>query len=124
VLCKTFKIDGADFTEHAHETGLSVSYTPVAALPEKYTMDGTLHDDVLKKKAVYSIRLNPVDPDTGREILEAYNRPHVFLTIYDPAAGVEKTVLCKTAAASASVELVEHGEAAYWQIGDLTFAEM
>lgn len=124
MLCKNFKIDGIDYTEYAHKNGLTITYAPVYGLPEKMTLDGVTHDDVIKNKATYTIRMNPVKPDIAREILQAYKQPKVYLTIYDVSEGVDKTILCRTGAATSSDPFVKQGEAAYWKLSDLTFREV
>jgi hypothetical protein len=123
VLCKTFKIDTTDFTQYAHKNGLAITYDPIAGLPEKLTMDGTLHDDVIANKATYTIRLNPVSPAVAEQILTAYRQPSVFLTIYDAATGEDVVKLCKTGRAQVLDPFVRSGEAVLWQLDDLVFRE-
>ena len=123
MLCKTFKIDANDFTQYAHKNGLSVEYAPVAGLPDKLTLDGTLHDDVIGNKATYTITLNPVKPEVAETILTAYRQPNVFLTIFDPASNSDKVIYCKTRQARVADPFVRQGQALYWQISPLVFVE-
>lgn len=124
MISKTFKLNSKDFTKYAHKSGLSVAYKSIAGLASKYTLDGTLHDDVLTSKATYKRRMNPVVPEIAKQILAEYRTPHVYLTIPDIATGVDKTVLCKTSPANVEVALVQQGNATYWQLDDLVFEEM
>ena len=123
MLCKTFKINSVDFTQYAHKNGLSIAYTPIAGLPAKYTLDGTLHDDVIGNKATYTIRMNPTTPEVSQQILAGYRQHSVFLTIFDLAENREKTVLCKTQNATVTDPFVKRGEAIYWQLAPLVFVE-
>lgn len=122
MLCKTFKINAKDYTAYAHKYGLSVVYTPIAGLPDKYTMNGTLHDDVLTNKATYKIKLNPVPPAIAQEILTEY-RNALTVTVFDIATGTDKTIQCKVGTASGVVAMVKNGDAAYWTLEDLVFIE-
>lgn len=124
MLCKTFKLNFLDFTEHVHENGLTIIRTPISALPEKYTMDGKLHDDVIKKKATYILNFNPVPPEVGQSLLREYDDAHVFITIFDLKKGADITIECKTGMSTVSPEIIEQGEYTYWKINDLTFQEL
>lgn len=123
MLCHTFKINYRDYTKWAHKYGLSTSYQPIQGLPDKYTVDGTLHDDILTNKATYTIRLNPLPPGIAREILTEYRSNRVVLTVHDVATGLDKTMLCKAGTASGVVAMVKNGTATYWQLEDLEFIE-
>jgi hypothetical protein len=123
MLCETFKIDTSDFTQYAHKSGLSIDYEPISGLPDKLTMDGAVHDDVIANKATYTIRLNPVTPAVAEQILTAYRQPNVFLTIRDVATGEDVVKLCKTGKARVANPFVRSGAAVLWQLDDLVFRE-
>ena len=123
MLSKTFKMNSKDFTQYAHRYGLSVTYNPVAGLSSAYTMDGTLHDDVLTNKGTYTIKLNPTAPDVSKEILSAYRDTSIYLTVYDIATDTNRTILTKPGSAKVDVALVKQGNVEYWQLSDLIFIE-
>lgn len=123
MLCKTFKMNFKEFTQYAHKTGMIITRVPVSALPEKYTMDGVLHDDVIKKKRNVTIRLNPVTSEIAQEILTEYDEAEVFLTIYDLKQNADVTFLCKTGQTKENPGIVKQGTAVLWQLGDLVFTE-
>lgn len=123
MFCKTFKINTHDYTQYAHKNGLSIAYNHLSGLPDKITLDGTLHDDVIANKSTYTIRLNPVKPDIAKSILQDYKQSQVFLTIFDPSEGIDKIILCKTQTANVIDPFVKLGSILYWQISPLVFRE-
>lgn len=122
MLCKNFFIGSNNYTAYAHKYGLSVVYTPITGLPAKYTMDGTLHDDILTYKGTYTIKMNPVTPAVGQAILADY-RNQTAMTIFDELTGTDVTIAYKRANTQASVALVKSGIATMWQLGELVFQE-
>ncbi len=124
MLFQPFKINSHDYTAHVRKDGISTNYVPISGLPEKYTMDGTLHDDVLINKAIYTIRFNPLIPAIAQEILNEYRAKHMYITVYDISTGTNRTIYVKPASILAAPSLVTQGAVVYWQIGDLTFREV
>jgi hypothetical protein len=122
MLCKNFYIGSNNYTAYAHKYGLESAYTPVDGLPPKYTMDGTLHDDVLTDKATYTIKFNPVTPAVAKAILNAY-RTQATMTIWDEYNGANKTIAYKRARSTAVPALVKGGNVVMVQLSDLVFQE-
>jgi len=123
MLCKTFKMNGRDFTQYAHKYGLNVGYIPIEGLPSKNTLDGTEHDDILDFKAIYTIRLNPTPPDIGRLIISEYKKKEIMLTIYDLESDSDITIRCKPAIFNLTPALVQFNDVVFWQLSDLVFKE-
>jgi hypothetical protein len=125
MLTKAFKMNGTDFSAYAYKGGLSTSYDPVAGLPTEYTMDGTEHDDVIRNKATYIVRLNPLpDAAIAQQIVTLYRQPKVFLTVYDMSLGANVTKFCRTGSVKSDPALVKQGNITYWQVSDLVFREV
>lgn len=123
MLCKTFKMNTKDYTAYAHRFGLSAIYTPIAGLPDKRTMDGTLHDDILTNKATYTIKLNPVSQALAADILTEYRKTEIALDIYDFATNNNISIICKPGTASGVIGLVKQGNVIKLELGDLVFIE-
>jgi hypothetical protein len=92
---ETFKMNGKDFSQHVYYLGITESGNEVKGLPDRYTLDGTLHDDVIGTKYTHTYALNPVTEADRKAIEAEYNAKNVYLTYYDKASGTDKTVLCK-----------------------------
>lgn len=122
MLCKNFLIGTNNYTAYAHKSGLSIAYTPIAGLPEKYTLNGALHDDVLTDKATYTIRMNPVTEAIAQAILSAY-RTQTQMTIFDVITGTNVTINYKRAPTPVNIAMVKDGAAYRWQLGNLVFQE-
>jgi len=124
MLFKPFKINANDYTSKVKRDGMSITYTPIEGLSPKYTLDGTLHDDILGNKASIVIQLNPVTPADGKAIIADYRAKHMYVTAYDLSTDSVVVLYCKPTSVLSTPALVRNGSAVYWQIGDLTFMEM
>ncbi len=125
MLSYPFKINANDYTQYAYYLGVSVKYDKIVGIQDAYTMDGTLHDDVIGKKATYTIPMNPFNDETALyNLLNDYNNEHVFLTIYDKLVGQVVTKLCKTGPAGYVDDMFQHGSVMLWTVPSLVFTEM
>lgn len=125
MLCKTWKINSKDFTQYAHKAGLQVAYTHLKGLPDKHTIDGTKHADIIKSKRVFSIRTNPVTEAVAAQILTEYNSGLQYLTIFDLASGTDITILTEPSTVVGDPALVDSdGDITYYQLAVLTFEEL
>jgi len=95
VINETFKMNGKDFSQYVYYLGITESGNEVKGLPDRYTLDGTLHDDYFGTKYTHIYALNPVTEVVRKAIEAEYNSSNIFLTYYDKALGADKTVLCK-----------------------------
>ena len=124
MLNETVLINILDISTDAAKGQHFTQYFPVAGLREKYTIDGTLHDDVLAYKTEHTFKLNPVTPARAQLMLAAYNKPAgVFLTCYDEQAGGNVTIFCKTSPAKIIGKFVRGGVTEYVQLSDLVFRQ-
>lgn len=124
MLFETFKINSNDYTAYVRKDGISTTYLPISGLPEKYTMDGSLHDDVIANKAIFTIRMNPLPPAVAQALLADYRALHMNITVPDISTGTNITAYVKPSSILAAPALVTQGAVVYWQIGDLAFREM
>ncbi len=123
MISKPFYINTKDFTQYVHRSGMSVQYTPIAGLPEEYTMDGTLHSDILTNKATYTIRMNPMPPAIVKQLITECRLPEVLLTLYDVATDAERTIYCKSVLTNVTIAMVKASGITHWQLSDLVFVE-
>jgi hypothetical protein len=124
MLCKTWKMNSNDYTAYAHKNGLQVAYRQIKGLPDKYTMDGKKHIDLLASKRVFTITTNPMTEAEAAAILADYNAGVVSLTIFDLATGEDITISTEPSTASASVALVKINGTVYYQLSPLAFEEL
>jgi hypothetical protein len=124
MLNETVSINILDISADVAKGQHITQYFPVAGLSEKYTLDGTLHDDVLTYKAEHTFKLNPVTPARAQLILAAYNKAAgVFLTCYDEQTGGNVTIFCKTSPARITSKFIRGGVTEYVQLSDLVFRQ-
>lgn len=122
MFSKPFKINSKDFTKWVHKYGIESSYEAIEGLPQKYTNDGTLHDDVIANKATFRVSFNPMPEDVARDILTEYRAREMFITILDSSVGM-RTLLVKPATANIRPVLERRGEIIYYHLSDLVFRE-
>jgi hypothetical protein len=63
------KIDGKDYSHLVPRRGYQVAYKKVLGGNSCYTLDGTYHEDVLAYKAIVTIELMPMSPETLAELV-------------------------------------------------------
>lgn len=123
MIATTFKMNGKDFSPYVHYYSPSTGASFIKGLSDKYTLDGTLHDDVIAIKDGHTFALNPVTESEMRLIAAEYKAANVYVTLYNAETGADKTVLCRPSPMTRKPALVKQGVITYWQLGDLVFTE-
>lgn len=120
----TFKINGTDYSAYVHKRGPQMTYTPIKGLPDKMTLDGTMHTDIIGYKRGVSVPFNPMTADTMTAIISAYTSGLLFLTVLDRKTNADATFLAEPGTLVSDPALVKGGAVAMYQIGNLTFKEV
>lgn len=108
----TLFLDGAEYTDKVKRRGYSVFYKKVLGPNSFTTLDGTFHEDVLAKKSVVSVPLNPMTSEDLAAFTKAVHNVKVA-RFFDSETGMDIT---KTVSANLSVAtvLMDKNGKKYW----------
>jgi len=108
----TLFLDSADFSSYVKKRGYSVTYKKILGPNSFTTLDGTYHEDVIAKKAVVSVPLNPVTAVNLSTLTNAIYKAS-SATFYDPEVGADVTKSVFATLSTASVVMTK-GATQYW----------
>ena len=111
------KIDGTDFSPFVSKYGYSVRYNKIKGSNDVTTMDGTLHEDILARKAIVNVQLNPMTSEDLASLENAIQRDYCLVTFYDTASGENKTTNMRCQLNNAEVVLNKL-TGLYWGAGN------
>lgn len=108
----TLYLDNTDFSTYVKKRGYSVSYKRILGPNSFTTLDGTYHEDVIAKKAIVDVPLNPLTAANLATLTDAVYKA-TSATFYDSETGVNVTKSVTASLSTASV-IMTKGTTQYW----------
>ena len=108
----TLYLDNTNFSTYVKNRGYTVAYRKVVGPNSFTTLDGKYHEDVIAKKAVVSVPLNPVNSSQLAALTAAcYDAKKA--TFYDTEQGADVTRDVTATLSEVSVLMTKNGTQ-YW----------
>lgn len=122
-LRRAFVIDGQDFSAHIIRESMIITYEPIKGLPDVWTEDLTLHDDLLGYRRVITVSPDVMDETQALTLISALRKSTVNVYMRDPAKNEYETIVCQPELPSVKQRLARSTGEHYWQLSPLVLKE-